>query len=80
MRYTGASLPYQIAGILTSAPTPLIAAYLFAEYHATLPITGYIAATALLSLVCAVFLGETYRRDLTAEPAPSATDAQPARA
>src|SRR3954447_4758174 len=26
VRYTGASLPYQIAGILTSAPTPLIAA------------------------------------------------------
>jgi len=76
VRYTGASLPYQIAGILTSAPTPLIAAYLFAEYHATLPIAGYIAATALLSLVCAVFLGETYRRDLTVQPAAPATGKQ----
>ena len=62
-------------------PTPLIAAYLFAEYHATLPIAGYIAATALLSLVCAVFLGETYRRDLTVEAAAPATGKQqPVRA
>ena len=29
-----------------------------------MPISGYIAATALLSLVCAFFLAETYRRDL----------------
>ena len=67
MRYTGASLPYQIAGIITSAPTPLIAAYLFAAYRSTVPISAYIAATALLSLICAYFLAETYRRDLEAE-------------
>ena len=67
VRYTGASLPYQIAGIITSAPTPLIAAYLFAAYRSTVPISAYIAATALLSLICAYFLAETYRRDLEAE-------------
>lgn len=74
VRYTGASLPYQVAGILTSAPTPLIAAYLYAQYGSTTPIAGYIALTAILSLVCAIFLGETYRRAL-GEPSvvPSAT-------
>jgi MHS family shikimate/dehydroshikimate transporter-like MFS transporter len=71
VRYTGASLPYQIAGVLTSGPTPLIATYLFATYHGTLPISGYIAATAVLSLACACFLAETYRRDLSADPAPT---------
>ena len=65
VRYTGASLPYQIAGIITSGPTPLIATYLFATYHDTLPIAGYIAITALLSLVCAFLLPETFRRDLS---------------
>ncbi len=65
VRYTGASLPYQCAGILTSAPTPLIAAFLYAQYGATLPIAGYIAATAALSLVCALCLPETFRRPLT---------------
>lgn len=68
VRYTGASLPYQIAGIITSGPTPLIATYLFATYAAVWPIAGYIAVTAILSLVCAYFLAETYKRDLDAEP------------
>jgi metabolite-proton symporter len=67
VRYTGASLPYQIAGIITSGPTPLIAAYLFAEYHNTVPISGYIAITTVLSLVCAYFLAETFHRDLAAD-------------
>ena len=67
-RYTGASLPYQIAGIVTSGPTPLIATYLFATYAAVWPIAGYIAVTAILSLICAYFLAETYKRDLDADP------------
>lgn len=69
VRYTGASLPYQIAGIITSGPAPLIATYLFTTYHQTLPIAGYIAVTAVVSLVCAYFLAETFRRDLRDEPA-----------
>jgi len=64
VRYTGASLPYQIAGIITSGPAPLISAWLFATYKSTLPIAGYIAITAVLSLVCAYFLAETFRRRL----------------
>ena len=67
VRYTGASLPYQIAGIITSGPAPLIATWLFATYHQTLPIALYIAVTAVISLVCAYFLAETYRRDLRAD-------------
>ena len=58
------TLPYQIAGIITSGPAPLISAWLFATYHSTLPIAGYIAITAVLSLVCAYFLAETFRRRL----------------
>ena len=60
VRYTGASLPYQIAGIITSGPAPLISAWLFATYKDTWPIAGYIAVTAVLSLVCAYFLAETF--------------------
>ena len=80
VRYTGASLPYQIAGIITSGPTPLIATYLFATYGQTLPISIYIAATGVLSLVCAFFLAETFRRDLSAEPEDEAAAALGARA
>ncbi|MHB8494396.1 MAG: MFS transporter [Casimicrobiaceae bacterium] len=69
VRYTGASLPYQIAGIITSGPTPLIAAWLFATYKTTWPIAGYIAVTAVISLVSAYFLAETFRHKLEDEPA-----------
>jgi MHS family shikimate/dehydroshikimate transporter-like MFS transporter len=68
VRYTGASLPYQIAGIITSAPAPLISTWLFVSTQQTWPIAAYIAVTALLSLVCAYFLSETYQRDLAEDP------------
>lgn len=64
VRYTGASLPYQIAGIITSGPAPLIAVYLFATFGHTLPIALYIALTALISLVCAYFLRETFKHSI----------------
>jgi MFS transporter, MHS family, shikimate and dehydroshikimate transport protein len=68
VRYTGASLPYQIAGIITSGPTPLISAWIYATYHQTRPVAAYIAVTALLSFVCAYLLAETFRRDLSSDP------------
>jgi MFS family permease len=64
VRYTGASLPYQIAGIITSGPAPLISAWLFATYRTTNPIAIYIAVTGLISLVSAYFLAETFKADL----------------
>jgi metabolite-proton symporter len=67
VRYTGASLPYQIAGIITSGPAPLISAWLFATYASTTPIALYIAGTGLISLVSAYFLTETFRARLDEE-------------
>jgi metabolite-proton symporter len=64
VRYTGASLPYQIAGIITSGPAPLISAWLFATYRTTTPIAMYIAVTGLISLMSAYFLAETFRANL----------------
>lgn len=67
VRYTGASLPYQIAGIITSGPAPLISAWLFATYASTTPIALYIAGTGLISFVSAYFLAETFRARLEEE-------------
>jgi metabolite-proton symporter len=65
VRYTGASLPYQVAGIITSGPAPLVCAWLFATHQSTLPIAAYIAVTAIISLACAALLAETFRRSLS---------------
>lgn len=67
VRYTGASLPYQIAGIITSGPAPLVSAWLFATYASTTPIALYIAGTGLISFVSAYFLAETFRNRLEEE-------------
>jgi metabolite-proton symporter len=66
VRYTGASLPYQFGGIITSGPAPLIAGSLFAAFDSPWPIAGYIAITAVISLVCVYFMKETRGEELTA--------------
>jgi metabolite-proton symporter len=73
VRYTGASLPYQIAGIITSGPAPLISAWLFATYRTTTPIAIYIAVTGLISLVSAYFLAETFKANLNEDTSVAAT-------
>jgi len=73
VRYTGASLPYQIAGIITSGPAPLISAWLFATYRTTTPIAIYIAVTGLISLVSAYFLAETFKANLDEDTSVAAT-------
>jgi MFS family permease len=64
VRYSGASLGYQIGAILGGALAPLIATSLYASFHSTLWISGYIAAAALVSLLAVALLGETAGVDL----------------
>lgn len=56
VRFTGISLVYQIAGIFTSGPVPIIAALLVAEYGSTRTLAMYICGAAILSFVSAYFL------------------------
>jgi metabolite-proton symporter len=51
LRYSGASLGYQLAAIIAGGPAPLIATALFATYHSGYAIALYIAACALISLI-----------------------------
>ena len=43
LRYSGASLGYQLASIIAGGPAPLIATALFATYHTGYAIAIYIA-------------------------------------
>jgi MFS family permease len=69
LRYTGASLGYQLAAPLAGGLAPLIATWLNKEYPDQYwPLALYIIQISLLSLVCVWFLAETSRKDLDAPP------------
>ena len=53
LRYSGASLGYQLASIVAGGPAPLIATWLFATYHSGYAISVYIAVLAVISFIAA---------------------------
>src|SRR5439155_24327134 len=67
LRYSGASLGYQLASIIAGGPAPLIATWLFATYHSGYAISLYIAACAVISLVAAWFMPDYTGRDISME-------------
>jgi len=72
LRYSGASLGYQLASIIAGGPAPLIATALFAAYHTGYAIAIYIAGCALISLISAALMPDYTGQDISAE-----YDAQP---
>jgi MHS family shikimate/dehydroshikimate transporter-like MFS transporter len=62
VRYSGASLGVQLASIVGAA-SPMIAAALLARTGgATWPISVYLIALAVITIVSVVFAAETFRR------------------
>ena len=78
LRYSGASLGYQLASVIAGGPAPLIAAALFAQYKSGYAIACYILFCAILSLVADVDAQGLHqqghlagvRRDLSSGQAP----------
>jgi metabolite-proton symporter len=65
LRYTGASIGYQLAAPVAGGTAPLIAAWLVHEFPGqTWLLAAYIMAISTLSLWCVHFLAETSRKDL----------------
>lgn len=64
VRYSGASLGYQIGAIVGGAFAPTIATLLWAEYSIVW-VSVYIAGASLLSLISVRLLTETYQSDLS---------------
>jgi MFS family permease len=50
IRYSGASLGYQLASVIAGGPAPFIAAWLFARYHSAYAIAAYITACSAVSV------------------------------
>ncbi len=60
-RYTGSSIAYQTAGIISSAPTPIVAALLVSRFDSSKFVAWYVIAAAVISLVAVLMLKETYK-------------------
>ncbi|MGO8915146.1 MAG: MFS transporter [Stellaceae bacterium] len=67
LRYSGASLGYQLASVIAGGPAPLIATALFAAYHTGYAIAIYIAACAVVSLASAAFMPDYTGKDISEE-------------
>jgi MFS family permease len=67
LRYSGASLGYQLASVIAGGPAPLIATALFAYYHSGYAIAGYILLCAVVSLIAASRLGDYTNKDISRE-------------
>jgi len=67
VRYTGASIGYQLASIIAGGPAPLIATALFASYRSWVAIAVYISACAVVSVVSAAVLKDYTGKDISAE-------------
>ena len=64
VRYSGASLGYQLGAVLGGALAPFIATAILAAFHGTFGISVYIAAACAITLVSVALLGETSSVDL----------------
>ena len=67
LRYSGASLGYQLASIIAGGPAPLIAAWLFAQYGSGYAIAAYILFCGILSLISTSMLRDYTNQDISQE-------------
>lgn len=56
LRYSGASLGYQLASITAGGPAPIVALYLYETFKTSTAIAAYVSLTGLISLVCVWFM------------------------
>jgi MFS family permease len=67
LRYSGASLGYQLASVIAGGPAPLIATGLFAAYGSGYAVAVYIAGCAVITLASAAFMPDHTGKDISTE-------------
>jgi MFS family permease len=67
LRYSGASMGYQLASVIAGGPAPLIATALFAYYGTGWAVAVYILVCALISIVATLALRDYTRKDISRE-------------
>jgi len=67
LRYSGASIGYQLASIIAGGPAPFISTWLFASYHSTFPIGIYVCICAVISIAATLMLPDYTRKEISTE-------------
>src|SRR6266446_10079570 len=67
LRYSGASLGYQLASVIAGGPAPLIATWLFGAYQTPYAIAVYIGICAVLSLIATALMTDYTGKDIEGE-------------
>ncbi len=67
LRYSGASLGYQLASVIAGGPAPLIATALLAAYHSWVPIAIYISVCAVITIIAVAMMPDYTNRDISDE-------------
>lgn len=73
VRYSGASLGYQVGVLLGGGFAPMIATALFASTGTSLSVAFYMAAACLISVICVSFLHVRRRKEVQDERLSTAT-------
>ena len=69
VRYSGASMGYQLAGVIGGALAPIIATALLSRYDSSLAVSLYAVVALAITILCVVMARETAKADLDAEDA-----------
>jgi MFS family permease len=69
LRYSGASIGYQLSSVISGGPAPLIATALLAAYGSGYVIAGYILFCAIVSIVSTAMLPDYTNKDISEERA-----------
>jgi MFS family permease len=67
LRYSGASLGYQLSSLIAGGPAPLIAASLLSRYRSSTPIAMFILACAIISLLATAMLKDNTNQDISGD-------------
>ena len=69
LRYSGCSIGYQLASLTAGGPAPIIATALLAAYGSGYVIAGYIAITAIISIIATALMSDYTGQDISEESA-----------
>ena len=73
VRYTGASMGYQLAGIFGGALAPIISVALLDRFDTSIAVSVYAVVMLLVTIICVLIAPETSKIDLHADPAKQPT-------